>query len=128
MARYKRYGHAMEDGVRTLYFDEQCCHIQGVCEWVACQDVVLSKLSGGTSSEPATGLYVGSDDRSVVVPPAYLGEKSTLLVFMAYNISGVTISHGLASDMSVTVVPTAATNVTGANRTIALGGRFWDLS
>jgi hypothetical protein len=49
-------------------------------------------------------------------------------VFLAHNISSVTVSHGLASDTSVTIVPTAATNVTGANRTVSLGGPWWDLS
>ena len=52
----------------------------------------------------------------------------SLLVFLAHNISGVTVSHGLASDTLVTVVPTAATNLTGTNRTIALAGDWWDLS
>ena len=37
----------MEDGVQTLLYDDKCCHIQGVCEWVACKDVVVSKLADG---------------------------------------------------------------------------------
>ena len=40
IARYKRYGHAVEGGVRTLYYDAECCHIQGECEWTACDDIV----------------------------------------------------------------------------------------
>ena len=44
MSRYRRYGHAVEDGVRTLRYDAGCCHIQGTCEWVACRDVVASRL------------------------------------------------------------------------------------
>jgi hypothetical protein len=129
MARYKRFGHAMEDGVRTLHFDQKCCHIQGVCEWVACQDVVLSRLSGGTGGQNATGLYVGSaGDSSVplVVPPEYLGNNGTLLVFMAYKIATATISFGRPADQRVIFVPTAASNLT-ATRSLTLGGGFWKL-
>lgn len=127
MARYKRFGHALEDGVRTLSYDAKCCHIQGVCEWVACQDVVVSRLSGGSEAGVA-GLYIGSGAaKTITVPASHLGSNGTLLVFLAHNISTAAIDFGTAADTRVTVVPTAATNLTHA-RTLAFGGGFWDLA
>ena len=75
MARFKKFGHASEDGVRTLFYDSQCCHVQGDCEWVACQDTVVSRLTGGTVGRQAAGLYIGGESggKAVVVPPGWLG-------------------------------------------------------
>ena len=124
MTRYKRYGHATEDGVRTLYYDEGCCHIQGVCEWTACQDAVVSRLVGGTTPN-VTGLLLGSP-KEVTVPPAYLGHNGTLLVFLAHGVTSSTVHFGSPTDQRVQLVPTAATNSSAA-RTLGLGGGFWEL-
>lgn len=126
MSRYKRYGHAVEDGVRTLVYDDQCCHIQGVCEWVACRDVVLSRHAGGTEGATVAGLYVGAARANAIVPSEYLSHNGTLLVFLAYNISTAEIALGTPRDKTVTVVPTAATNLTG-HRALQLTGGFWKL-
>ena len=134
MGRYKRYGHAMEDGVRTLYYDEECCHIQGVCEWTACQDIVLSRLSGGTDTTTVhnsiSGLYLGSKNH-VTVPPAWLNNSGALLVFMAHGLSTATVDLGSPADQTVTLIPTAATNATkgsaAAARSIVLSGGFFEL-
>ena len=126
MARYKRFGHAMEDGVRTLVYDAACCHIQGVCEWTACQDVVVSRLSGGSVSG-AAGLYVGSSTaKTVTVPASHLSNNGTLLVFLAYGISSASIEYGKTTDTRMTIVPTAATNLT-ATRSLQLSGGWWNL-
>lgn len=131
MARYKRFGHAMEDGVRTLVFDDKCCHIQGICEWVACRDAVLSKLSGGAdASTNATGLYVGgtsAEASPLEIPPEYLSNRGTLLVFLAHNISSAALNFGAPSDTRATIVPMSATNLT-TTRLLTLGGGWWELA
>ena len=73
---YARWGHLTEDGIEILYYDSRCCHVDGVCEWVACDDIVLSRLSGGTEAAPAAGLYAGSS-REVAIDGGLNG--STLL-------------------------------------------------
>lgn len=101
--------------VRTLLYDENCCHIQGICEWTACKDVVLSKLSDG-AVKGAVGLYVGSGDRGpALVPPQYLANNGTLLVFTAYKVVSAEIQFGIASDDRVTLVPTSSTNLTATS-------------
>lgn len=128
MARYKRFGHAMEDGVRTLVYDAACCHIQGVCEWTACQDTVVSRLSGGRVAG-AAGLYIGSRNMStaIAVPDSHLSNNGALLVFLAYGINNAAIDYGSSADTRMTVVPTAPTNSTAAARSLTLSGGWWDL-
>ena len=60
LERYKRWGHVAEGGVHTLTYDASCCHVQGSCEWVACNDTVFATLVGGAvassgESAPAGG-------------------------------------------------------------------------
>eukprot|EP01050_Picozoa_sp_SAG11_P029696 SAG11_NODE_8466_length_1012_cov_0.763417_2_plen_85_part_00 len=30
---YVHFGHLTEDGIHPLFFDTECCHLEGVCEW-----------------------------------------------------------------------------------------------
>eukprot|EP00041_Stephanoeca_diplocostata_P019095 m.405729 g.405729 ORF g.405729 m.405729 type:complete len:1069 (-) comp21209_c0_seq2:189-3395(-) len=52
MMRYNAFGHLREDSVTTLVYDADCCHTQGTCEWIACNDVVLVELAGGSGYRP----------------------------------------------------------------------------
>ena len=70
------------------------------CEWVACQDVIVSVLQGGTLGGPVTGLYGGSS-RHVVIKPALAPNGTTLLVFQAANVSHLRVDHGTPSDTHV---------------------------
>ena len=40
LERFYRYGHLREEAIQTLHYDSSCCHIQGVCQWTPCPDVV----------------------------------------------------------------------------------------
>ena len=83
MRQHRRYGHAVEGGVRTLFYDSGCCHVQGACEWVACGDVILSALQGGSLAAPQTvGVYVGNATVATL-PPAQAPNGSAVLVFQA---------------------------------------------
>ena len=118
--RYRHFGHVAEDGATTLHLDEQCCHVQGVCEWVACNDTVFATLTGGTSSfaNRTFGLYVGSP--AAVTTPA-MPDNSMLLLFQSIAVGGVTVTVGSPADTRITVVLHSPASSTG----IAMSGGFW---
>ncbi len=95
---YTYYGHMQEDGAYMLHYDEGCCHIQGeACEWIACQDVMLSVLGGGSCNASVVGLYAAST-QSVHIPASLTPNGTTILVFQAYGTPSVAFSAGSASD------------------------------
>jgi hypothetical protein len=125
---YRKYGHSVEGGVKTLVYDSKCCHIQGDCEWVACKDVVVTRLEGGTQRglSPAAavrGLYVASQ-AAISVPPELTPNATTLLVFHAFNASTVQLHHGLATHTHLTIVLTSPID----RKRLVLSGPFWDLA
>lgn len=97
--RYRRFGHATETGVQTLLYDSNCCHIQGDCEWVACNDAVASRLEGGTLSTPVTGVYWGAGIRTTAgtIPTEMLPENVTVLLFQSANGSDAVLEFGSVS-------------------------------
>ena len=119
MDAYARWGHLTEGGVTPLHYDARCCHVDGVCEWVACEDVVLSRLAGGALPKVA-GLYAGSS-RHVTVEPALATNGSTLLIFAAANVSRVNLGVGAPADSALTLVMLRDAQVT-------LDGGWWQLS
>jgi hypothetical protein len=129
---YRRYGHSVEGGVRTLVYDSKCCHIQGDCEWVPCSDAVFTRLEGGmqvttgvpssTAAGAVRGLYVASP-AVVTVPPDLTPDGTTLLAFHAYNASTMKLQHGLTEHTHLTIVLTSPISP----KRLVLGGMFWDL-
>jgi hypothetical protein len=110
MLDYAYYGHMQEGTGRTgasmLHYDQGCCHIQGeACEWVACRDVMLSVLAGGTIGPAGTavGLYAASP-APVVVPPHLAHNGTTILVFMARGTDRVSLSFGAPADTHISLV------------------------
>jgi hypothetical protein len=118
MRLYVRYGHAVEGGVRTLQYDAKCCHIQGSCEWVACRDVIASRLAGGALDATETvGAYVGAPD-AVALPVA---NGSATLVFQARGVAQSTLGFGAAADTHFAFIALSAAR-------LVLSGAFWELS
>ena len=73
LAAHDAWGHLQVGGVQTLEYDSKCCHVEGECEWVACNDTIVSMLhrgrgrggdAGGVDTGPVAGLYVGSGSSS----------------------------------------------------------------
>jgi hypothetical protein len=109
---YTYYGHMQEDGAYMLHYDEGCCHVEGeACEWVACQDVMLSVLAGGTCNTSVVGLYAASP-QPVDVPTGLTPNGTTILVFQAYGTPNVAFSVGTTNDTSLTLTAMTATHVT----------------
>ena len=119
---YAHYGHLNESGVHPLFYDHRCCHIEGICEWVACEDIVLSRLTGGEIGDgrPVAGLYGGSS-RSVAISPGLVPNGTILLVFQAANVSQLHVELGQPKDDVLTLVMMS-------HVTITLGGGWWLLS
>ena len=122
LKRYAHYGHLNESGVHPLFYDHRCCHIEGICEWVACEDIVLSRLTGGEIGDgrPVAGLYGGSS-RSVAISPGLVPNGTILLVFQAANVSQLHVELGQPKDDVLTLVMMS-------HVTITLGGGWWLLS
>ena len=118
--RYKQYGHMTEDGIRSLYYDQRCNHVNGVSEWIACDDIVLSMLAGGQMGGVVTGLYVGSP-RSVELKPEWAPNNSTLVVFGAANVTHVHVDVGAQADTRLNV------DFMSAGLRFNMSGGFWNL-
>ena len=132
---YRYYGHLTEGGVHPLYYDERCCHIEGACEWVACQDIVLSLLQGGeiqrtnptgsggrpqstrSKGKPVAGLYGGSS-RHVTIAPSLAPNGTTLVVFAAANVTQLRFDVGVAGDTHLDLALTS-------NAAVQMGGGWW---
>jgi hypothetical protein len=112
-----------ESRIQTLQYDSTCCHIQGDCEWVACEDSVAVQLAGGTLRSPAVGVYVGASS-SIAVPEVFFAnENTTVVLFQAVHITdSVTIAVGRKDGVHLRVVPVSPTG-THFNLT----GPFWKL-
>ena len=129
LERYRRWGHAVEGRVHTLVYDSACCHVQGICEWVACDDAVLSVLQGGTDAEdaPSGGLILGSP-LPVAVPPALLGPPAgsgvRLVVFQTARVSRGLLTAGAPSDRSLAIVLSSPV----LNATALFSGGFFELA
>ena len=140
MRRFRRYGHLQEQAIQTLYYDPDCCHVQGVCQWVACADVVAVGLADGENPEvdgTVLGLYVAASGRPIVLPadsaylpaPAAANATATVLLFLAQGVNATTISLGALAAATPTLrrlrlVPLSPLE---SNATIALGGAWWNL-
>jgi hypothetical protein len=103
MDDYKFYGHMQEDGAYMLHYDESCCHIQGeACEWVACNDVMVSVLAGGSGGNSTIGLYAASSTPTSI-PPSLTTNGSRILVFQAFGTEEIAISVGSPIDETLTL-------------------------
>jgi hypothetical protein len=140
LERYGRWGHTLEGHVHTLVYDSACCHVQGLCEWIACDDAVLTSLSGGSDGDyaPSGGLILGSP-LPVVVPPALLqpsarggrqGETHAtgssgvrLVVFQTARVSRGLLTAGSAADRSLSILLSSPV----LNATTLFSGGFFDL-
>ena len=120
--RYAYWGHLTESSVHPLYYDERCCHIEGTCEWIACEDIVLSRLTGGTIGEDraVAGLYGGSS-HAVTIAPALVPHNCTLLLFQAANVSHLRVDLGQPTDSLLTLAFMS-------DATVTLSGGWWLLS
>ena len=117
--------------VAATRYDAACCHVQGVCEWVACQDSVFSTLEGGRTPvgaaaevPPAGGLMLGSAAHAVLPSRLYNASAGPLLLFQTRHIAAATLTVGAPSDVSLTLRMTSPV----ANSTLALFGGFWDVA
>ena len=72
---------------------------------MACRDVMLSVLAGGTIGPAGTavGLYAASP-APVVVPPHLAHNGTTILVFMARGTDRVSLSFGAPADTHISLV------------------------
>ena len=126
LKRYRTYGHMREEAIQTLHYDPTCCHVQGLCEWVVCDDIVSVGLAGGSLGVPVVGLYAGSHE--AVAIPGWGGEEeehnvTALLVFKAFEAENVTVSAGSAAQRALHVV-----FLSPGNTTLTLSGPFWSLA
>lgn len=129
--RYRLYGHMSPEsgGIQTLYYDRDCCHVQGDCEWTVCHDVVATELHGGSLGTAVVGLYVGAAADSlpgaaVQLPQRMTPDNSTVLVFHAAGVAHVAIDIAGSASKNLRVVglsPVAAT-------TVQLAGSWWQLN
>lgn len=129
MKLYRLFGHMQEDAIQTLHYDSACCHVQGLCEWVVCEDIVAVGLAGGSIGMPVVGLYAGSHNHAAIpdwiATPGQEAQNATttaLLVFKAFGVANVTVSVGSATQRSLHV-----TFLSPGNTTLALSGEFWRL-
>lgn len=119
MQRYNRYGFATEGAVTTLVYDSQCCHIQGICEWIACRDAVAVVLSGGNNTS-ALGLYIGTND-SVAVPQGLSASRDVHLFQAKGTLANISVGGKADPELKVRVLsPVSPTN-------IHFTGSWWDL-
>eukprot|EP00937_MAST-01D_sp_MAST-1D-sp2_P002385 g2385.t1 len=139
LQRYRRWGHVVETGgVHTLVYDAACCHVQGDCEFVACNDTVFATLVGGTggtggADQAAGGLVLGSP-APATVPPALFGVEATaaattatttttvprLLLFQTRAVAAAQLTLGAAADERIALVLTSPV----VNSTLTLAGGF----
>ena len=107
-------GHLAIGGVVTLKYDAKCCHIEGECEWVACNDTIVSSLAGGTHGGPVTGVYVGggTELQTITVPTANTPSRtnSTVLVFAAWGVRAARLTLGNQSFARLQIIATSPTH------------------
>ena len=132
LERYQRWGHTLEGKVHTLIYDDTCCHLQGICEWVACDDAVLTALVGGADGDgaPSGGLILGSP-LAVTVPPALLeppagssgeGGGIRLVVFQTARVRHGLLTAGAPADRALAIVLSSPVQ----NSTTTFSGGFFD--
>lgn len=112
IARYRRFGHLSESDVQTLIYDTQCCHVQGECEWVACRDTAVVRLSGGTeqySSSDFVGV-VASSTKTAFLPSRFIHDNVTVLAFKAANVSTLALDLGHRTFQTLRVAMLAPRN------------------
>ena len=98
--------------VYVLWLMSTAGHIQGeACEWVACNDVMLSVLSGGTGNQSVVGLYAASA-HPVVVPAKLTPNGTTILVFQAYGTTSVSFAAGSATNTELTLTAMTDAKIT----------------
>lgn len=105
-----------------MEYDEECCHVQGTCEWVACKDSVSAVLQGGTIGSPVTAVYVGQTDATLAIPTAFIEENTTLVCFQAFNVSNVTVRVDNIAVKHLRVAPLSPQELS-----LTLEGEFWNL-
>ena len=131
--RYRKWGHTAEGAVATLVYDQECCHVQGLCEWVACEDTVFTQLKGGAGGADAAhgGLILGSK-RLAVLPSSWFNASASsssssaparLLVFQTHKAPHAHLTVGAPSDATLQLVLTSPV----ANTTLSMSGGFWDV-
>ena len=78
--------------------------LQGLCEWVACNDTVFSAFEGGGdgAAAPAGGLILGSPEPATVPPSLKNGAR--LLVFQTRNVPAARLTVGAPADRSLGLV------------------------
>ena len=126
---YTYYGHMQEDGAYMLSYDEGCCHIQGeACEWVVCQDNMLSVLAGGKSGAHTVGYY-GASPLHTTVPSHLANSSTTVLVFQAHNTAELALTIGSPLDTTLSLVMTANAVITlSAGFMTVAAGQVMELS
>ena len=70
-------GSHLEGKVHTLIYDDTCRHLQGICEWVACDDAVLTALVGGADGVAHRRAVDPRVPLAVTVPPALLAASGS---------------------------------------------------
>ena len=122
---FHNFGHLREEAIQTLHYDAGCCHVQGLCQWVICNDVVAVGLGGGSLGMPVVGLYAGASV-PVEIPAWIAGSESnatTLLVFKAAGVPSVSAATGTAGQRALHVA-----FLSPGNTTLTLSGDFWRLA
>ena len=95
--RYYRYGHLLEGAIQTLHVEEDCCHVQGLCQWVVCADVVAVGLGGGQTGGTVLSLYAGAPNAVTIPSKPFIpaaATSATLLIFVAHGVNGTTVAIG----------------------------------
>jgi hypothetical protein len=115
---HKGLGHGVEGGVRTLHYDGQCCHLQGECEWIACQDIVLVTLEDGDVDGAAAGLYVGAP-APVALPREIVANGTYIAIFQSLGTNRSALALGRATDGWYCF------RALSARAHLVLAGEFW---
>ena len=124
--RYRSWGHLVEGKVQTLVYDNDCCHVQGLCEWVGCKDAVFTVLVDGTdagSAAPAGGLIVYTSAQVVVPPSMFVSNGVAIALFQGQGIAQASVTLGSPADSQLRVIFTSPIT----NATLAFSGGFWDI-
>lgn len=117
---YAKYGHFQEESIQTLHWDDECCHVQGICEWNVCEDIVVTGLAGGTTGTTCLGVYAGASVPALV-PTALMHDNSTILLFQAFGVAITQLSLGSPEFRSLRVA------VLSSDTNLTLTGGFFQL-
>jgi len=123
VARFNAYGHAVEGAAETLVFDATCCHVPGLCEWVACADAIAVALTGGHLATPATAGVIVATNATVALPAALTPDGATVLLFQAATVPVARVDAGDDGAVALTLVLTSP-----VAPCVDLGGGFWRLA